>query len=123
MEPIVITVDFPPPQLHAHNKGHWRSKAKHVRAFRDAAREIAEPLRPEEPLSRALLSYDIFYPAKRRYDLTNTVQSLKPAIDGLVDAGIMDDDNWMVMQIGHIRGHLDRESPRVQLTVSDASHL
>lgn len=115
---IAITLPFPDPKLHAHNKGHWRTKRQAVKDLRLQGM-LAANGKVNKPIESATICYDIYYPAKRKYDLANTVQSCKPAIDGVVDAGVLVDDNWQVLEIGYVRGHLDRKNPRVVVTIFD----
>ena len=50
--------------------------------------------RSSYPYEKGELSIDFHFPNLRRRDTLNAVQGLKPAIDGLVDAGIILDDDW-----------------------------
>jgi crossover junction endodeoxyribonuclease RusA len=68
-------------------------------------------------MERAVMSIDFYWPTAARRDILNACQGLKPAIDGIVDAGVLPDDNWKVLTIGHIRPHVDRANPRVVLTL------
>jgi len=69
-----------------------------------------------EPVERARVGLDAYFPNLRRRDLDNL---LKCAMDSLVQSGVVEDDNWKVVEFGHIRGHLDRENPRLVLTVEE----
>lgn len=55
-----------------------------------------------------------FYaPDKRRADLSNKFESVA---DLLVDAGLIEDDNWFVLKdIRLVFGGVDKENPRVEL--------
>ena len=86
---------LPPPQLNPNWRGHWSARAKAARSFRGAAMVCAlgasDFSHPDFP--RAQLSVGIVIP-DRRYmrDTDNALASLKPAVDGCVDAGIIRDD-------------------------------
>lgn len=58
----------------------------------------------------------VFYPStKRRSDLSNKFESVA---DLLVDAGIIEDDNWYVMPEVNLKfGDVDRENPRAEITI------
>jgi Holliday junction resolvase RusA-like endonuclease len=118
---LIITLPLPPAALHAHTAGNWRSKAAPTRAYRLEAALVAQQAMRKEgdsyPYDSAELSVDFYWPNLRRRDTLNAVQSCKGAIDGLSDAGLISDDDWQHLTIGHIRSHLDRENPRVCLTV------
>ena len=117
---MILTLPIPPATLNAHNKGHWRSKSAAVKSCRRLACAETLALRPPS-LDRSVLSIDLYWPDLLNRDTFNAVQSCKPYIDGIVDAGVIPDDNWRVMSIGHVRSHLDRENPRVVLTIEPES--
>lgn len=109
-----ITIPLPDARLHAHAKGHWRGKAAATKAQRERA--YVEALAAGvEPMDRGRLSIHVRYPDLRRRDSLNTVSGLKGAIDGLVDAGCLPDDDWQHLEIGSITAELDRENPGVDL--------
>lgn len=120
---VEIVLPLPSPALHAHAKGGWRSKTKPTAAAREEARLMALPHRSKAPqfAGGAVLSVDFYFANMRRRDLGNAFQSLKPAIDGIVDSGLLPDDNWQVLEVGHIRGRLDRGNPRVVLRLEARS--
>jgi hypothetical protein len=101
--------------LSAHAKGHWRTKAAATKKLRHIACLLCPP-RPN--LERATLDMRFYMPDKRGRDLLNMSQTMKPAIDGLVDKGLLKDDNWQLMHIGSITAEVDRLHPRVELCVS-----
>ena len=117
---VTIRLSLPPKGLHAHNKGSWKSKAGPTRRYREEAFVVALGSKRKFK-RRAVLSIDFYWPDLRRRDSLTAAQGLKPAIDGLVDAKMIRDDNWQALSIGHIESHLDREKPRVELTLTDAT--
>lgn len=57
----------------------------------------------------------MFPNSKRKADLTNKAESI---MDALVDAGVLEDDNWFVC--GDIRllfGGIDRLNPRAEVEI------
>lgn len=95
---ITTTID---PKLHAHNSGHWRTKAAAVKA----ARQIAKVRAHSQPRLKGPVVLDIEFtvPDRRRRDVLNLCQSLKPTIDGVVDAGGIDGDHWECLSVGSVR--------------------
>jgi hypothetical protein len=89
-------LELPPGTLliNANQNIHWRDRAKLVKALRQTAWAIAR--RDKLPaLQRAHVFY-VFHPdtkGDRRRDSGNWSPSAKAAIDGLVDAGVLPDDN------------------------------
>lgn len=61
----------------------------------------------------------IFYPgSKRKSDATNKAESI---MDLLVDAGIIEDDNWFVVPEVLLKfGGCDKENPRCEITIYDS---
>ena len=109
-----ITIPRPPACLRGHAKGHWRKKATATKKLRKLAWAEAMGVGVEE-MEAGRLSIHIRYPDKRRRDILNTVNGLKPAIDGLVDAGCLPDDDWKHLQVGSVTAELDRDNPGVDL--------
>lgn len=74
-------------------------------------KQIKKPLR----LSDVKITL-IFYPPDRRIgDLTNKAESV---MDLLVDNEILKDDNWFVVKRNcQIFGGIDKENPRVEITI------
>lgn len=89
-------LELPPGTLliNANQNMHWRDKAKLVKTIRQTAWTIAR--RDKLPqLERAHVIY-VFHPdttGTRRRDSGNWSPSAKAAIDGMVDAGVLPDDN------------------------------
>lgn len=78
--------------LNANQGLHHRVKSKRVRAIREAARLMARS-GCIPPLQRAHI-YGFYLPTDaRRRDPANWAPSAKAAVDGLVDAGVLPDDD------------------------------
>ena len=109
---MIVGLDLPPRALHAHTKGHWRNQQQAKAAYRREAYLRALPEAPPEPLEEAKLAIRFYWPNRRRRDTLSAVQSLKPAIDGLVDAGWIVDDDWQHLGIGTIEAAVDSRRRR-----------
>ena len=79
---------------------HWAAKAKAAKAYRElcgweARLQHPVPLHLGSTMfnSLALATTTFHVDTKRRYDLDNLMASLKPMWDGIVDAGILQDDS------------------------------
>lgn len=118
MNEIEIVLPSPHPKLHAHNTGHWRSKAGPTKELRTLAKALAMQARPHrfKTWDKASVDYTFYLKTARRRDMANLIQSQKAAIDGVVDAGVIVDDDWKHLSIGRVSCEVDRVNPRVVLT-------
>ena len=102
--PRSITLSFPwfPKELGANAKPHRMAKARATKEYRFLCRMYtrAQTWRLKErvpipSLKSPVLATTTFYvDSKRRYDMRNLDASLKPMWDGVVDAGIIADDDY-----------------------------
>lgn len=102
MRAFTVSLPLPPSELHAHNTGHWRTKAAAVKRYRQMAHVavIEKQLWPK--FQRARVHYLFALPNRRRRDAANLLHSCKPAIDGIVDSGLIPDDCWEILEIGSV---------------------
>jgi hypothetical protein len=114
---MTITLPLPPRALHAHTTGHWWAKSAPTKKARKEAANIASAYRRQRIEGRAVVSYDFYWPDRRRRDNANAIQSCKAYMDGIVDTGIIEGDHWEVLELGHGRSHVDKVNPRVEITL------
>ncbi|MGW4469696.1 hypothetical protein ACWENQ_08485 [Nonomuraea sp. NPDC004354] len=78
--------------LNSNQRCHWRVRAERTKRIRSTAEILARgakiPL-----LARAHIIGEFRPPDRRRRDVANLYPSFKAAIDGLVDAGVLEDDD------------------------------
>ncbi|MFI7532614.1 hypothetical protein [Streptosporangium sp. NPDC049376] len=87
-----ITLPAGTPLLNANNRLHHAPKARLTAAIRAAGKQATEAA-GVPPLARAHV-FGILHPATRgRRDPANWYPSFKAFIDGLVDAGVLPDDD------------------------------
>ena len=102
---ITMPID---PRLHAHAKGHWKTKAKPTSQARQEACLLAR-MTSAKPLSGyVVVDYRFSVPDRRRRDCANMVQSCKPIVDGVVDSGLIQGDHWEVLGIGEVSVVVDK---------------
>jgi len=78
--------------LNANQGLHWRTRSKRTKTIRNAAALMARSM-GVPPLQRAHI-YGFYLPTDaRRRDPANWAPSAKAAVDGLVDAGVLPDDD------------------------------
>lgn len=120
MNTITITLPLPDSSMSGHAKGNWHSKAATTKRMRrDAHVEALHITQGERRFERAVVSLAFYLGSNRRRDALNLANGVKPYIDGLVDAGLMPDDDWKVMSVGAITCKLDKDAPRVEITISE----
>lgn len=78
--------------LNLNDREHWRLKANKSKHIRQLAKQIARASRAPH-LKRALLTVEIAFPDRKRRDPHNWMATVKPIVDGLVDAGVLPDDD------------------------------
>lgn len=82
------------------------------------ARQRVEELKCETgPWKFARVSAVFFHPDNRRRDPDNSMGSIKAAYDGIVDAGLVIDDDAKHMKRGEPTFAVDSKYPRVVLTI------
>lgn len=117
---ITITLPTPDKRLHAHAKGDRRAKSAATKQWREMAYMLAKQQVKGEPWEAAFISYRFYFPDNIHRDAANAIQSMKPAIDGVVDAGLIAGDNWQRLRIAEVWCGIDRDRPRTELVFSKA---
>lgn len=74
----------------------------------------------EKLVGSVQIAYLFYVPDLRKRDEANLIQSCKPYIDGIVDSGICEGDDWKRMSIMGVATMLDRKNPRVELHITKA---
>lgn len=115
---VTIRIPLPPRTVKPHNSGHWSTKSQAVKQYRLIARLAAQSQAKGIKLCRKVvidhtwfLGLNQFekaagakcpktYMAYRPQDEGNAIQALKPAIDGLVDSGLLIDDRAAFVKWG-----------------------
>ncbi len=69
------------------------------------------------PWKKARVTPVLFHKTKRRRDSDNAIAMLKPIYDGIVDAGVVQDDTPEYMERAEPSFEIDKESPHVLLLV------
>lgn len=72
--------------------------------------------KPKEPIPKSKLTLTYYFPTKIRHDPNN--YSGQFITDGLVKAGIIQDDSFECIQLV-LQGAYDKQRPRVEIEVSE----
>ena len=111
---FTIDLAHPRPPLTANDRTHWRTKARVTKALRQEAAARVTALRiPEYPRIRVSLVW-VVKDRRRRDGGENIAPTLKPLIDGLVDAGVVADDDQF---------HVFRDMPTIRFEKGATPHL
>ena len=94
---LAITLPCLPPKEYSANNSrgrHWSEKQKITQAAHD---EIIAAVRAQgwhgEPLTKAVVKITFGLPDHRKRDSGGLIERCKPWLDGLVDAGVIADDD------------------------------
>ena len=102
---LAIDLDVPAALwLTANGREHWREKARRTKALRTLAYAHCTPrtTRFDGPVDVTAI---ISYPTARRADPANASPTVKAVLDGIVDAGLLaDDDHRHVPRVTFERG-------------------
>lgn len=94
-------------------------KAAAIKRYRRLAREAVEEANIESaPWERVIVEVAFFFKDSRRRDQDNAMGSLKAVYDGIVDAGLVDDDDYKHMKRTNVDFSTDKKYPRVDLTIT-----
>jgi hypothetical protein len=94
---IECSFEAPGKLLNMNDRQHWAAKARLVKAWRDAAYWAAVEQMGRTPALRrrppSIVTLAIPVKGNRRRDPGNWFATVKPCVDGLVDAGVWEDDD------------------------------
>jgi Holliday junction resolvase RusA-like endonuclease len=90
---ITLTIPAPAKWLNSNDRMHWRPKAKLTKAWRQAAHVYARQAKLPKGLARVRIDVQVHKTTPNRYDAMNLYPTLKAVVDGLVDYGLVMDDN------------------------------
>ena len=88
-----VLLDVPRAWLLTSNQRlHWREEARRKASLRDLAAVRCNNGR-EKFGQKVRCTVTVSWPDGRRRDVHNLMPTIKPCIDGMVDAGLLEDDN------------------------------
>lgn len=121
-ESVLVVLPLPPrilsPNVMTGSRGGRMKKAGATKGYRAKARRAAEELGVESgPWQRATVAATFYHRDKRARDDVNSLAMLKPAYDGLVDAGLLVDDSARHLTTLPATFAVDRQHPRVELRI------
>ena len=115
---VIITLPLPPRQLSPNARVHWRTKARYTKKYRHTARQLTMIAGGRgQRWTRASAQATFYWPDPQRRDIRNAEQCPSPAYNGIVDAGLIVDDNSVVLTHAETQFRVDRQHPRVEIIV------
>lgn len=122
-ESIVVILPLPPralsPNRPAGSRGGRFAKAAAAKKYRMQARRATEAAGVETgPWELASVTAAFYFATRRRRDQDNAMAMLKPAYDGIVDAGLVRDDDYEHLKREAPTFVIDAEFPRVELVIT-----
>jgi len=117
---MLIEIPFLPPGAMSPNwRGHWSRKSPASAEYREAVRLYCLNQRNLEkrwaPFSRPVMDLTFVFAQERNRDEDNMRARFKPGLDGLVDAGLLVDDNPSRLITGKLDTIVDKG--RAPLTI------
>ena len=95
------------------------AKAAATKKYRRIAKEAVEVEQIDTaPWVKVLVEVTFFHETNRKRDTDNAMGSLKAVYDGIVDSGLVSDDDREHMQRREPEFLIDKKSPRVELTIT-----
>lgn len=92
--PVVVTVPGNKTMLlSANDRHHWRKKAARTRYWRQLAAVCVHAAQFEQLTGRVHITVTFAWPDRRRRDIANLAPTVKAIVDGLVDGGLIPDDD------------------------------
>lgn len=124
MPQLVIALPLPDAHLSPNGRASHFAKARHVRKARQDALEAAQVAIylsgisiSQFPLKCVKSRERYFWRQARRRDVRNAEASLKAYYDGLVEAGVLVDDDIEHLTHEASEFSVDREDPRVEIVL------
>jgi len=114
LPPACLSPNRPP----ASRRGRF-AKAAATKKYRREAREAAQAEGIESgPWEHATIAATFYHRQRRRRDDVNALGTLKAAYDGIVDSGLLVDDDHEHLTTLPATFAIDKEAPRVELVIT-----
>lgn len=107
---LKLTVEGGRKWLSLNDRDHYRARAAKVKAWRTYAEQTARAA-GIPTLGRATITGHIYKNRAGRYDPHNLFATLKACIDGIVDAGVLADDDHTHLRAALEHGGINRQEP------------
>ena len=102
--------------VHGHGRSFLLPSERYREWEKNAKSVISLYGRPATPFKAARLSIRIYHGDAVRRDTNNATQGIQ---DVLVEMGVIEDDNWMVIGSPEVMHFVDVADPRMEVTVTE----
>lgn len=110
--------------INANARMHWAPKANLSRAWRQAAYFVGRNSKTQFSQQVDVVAVVHKRKASTRWDPHNLMPTVKPAIDGLVEAGVLiDDDTKAVRRVSIEAGSPDKIRPGLTLIITPVTNV
>lgn len=108
-----------PPNLNKWRSMHHHQEAKLKKEWESVVmlEVLSQKIKPLRPIKKAKLIYTFFFKENRRHDPTNVQGCVKWLEDGLVYAGVLEDDTFDHVKNEVEKGGIDKKNPRVEIDI------
>lgn len=113
-----LTIEPPCAYINANDRLHYHAKAKLTALWRDAANVHARAIE-DVRFDRAHITVSIRFPTNHRRDVGNLYPTAKAILDGLVDAGVLVDDDDTRVIGPDMRRIYPNGPPLVRVTIEE----
>lgn len=106
------------PNYYVGSRGRMLARAKAAKKLRfEAMISTLAACKGNRGWKRATIMYQFYWLDRRRRDASNAEASMKSALDGIVDSGLIADDSHEVLRHLPTQFYADKENPRVEVAV------
>jgi crossover junction endodeoxyribonuclease RusA len=116
---IKLIIKGIPPNLNKWRNMHHFTEAKQKKEWEEVVllETLAQKIKPSKPIKKAITTYTYYFATKHRHDPSN--YSPKWLEDGLVKAGVLEDDSFDHVELKIAFGGVDKHNPRVEITIEE----
>jgi len=106
--------------MHYHERSDYNNSwyEEVALAWRIYQIDLENDLSDRLPLKKAKVTFTLYFPDRRRRDKDNMIRGLKSCKDGLIHAGIIQDDDWSSIEDTYKRGY-DKKNPRTEIKIEE----
>jgi crossover junction endodeoxyribonuclease RusA len=107
--------------MNANDREHWSKRARVSSLIRTTSRGLCKGI--PKGMKQVKIRAIYYAPDNRRRDVSNLFPSVKAAVDGLVDAGVIKDDNdKYVVALEMVRGEYNIPKGQLVIEIIEVEH-